>query len=111
VHWLHRGKSGRTTLAFSRLCGKSFGLSVTIKSALPSSAQRQNASSPGSGDISAADPGSTGSPALSNEVDEQSDRGGSNLQPLQNLFVFAEDLVGVEPDKIRTESGPARAGE
>jgi hypothetical protein len=26
VHWLHREKSGRTTLAFSRLCGKSFGL-------------------------------------------------------------------------------------
>jgi len=46
-------RSGETTIAFRRSCGKSFGLSVTMKSALPCSAQRQNGSSPGSGEISA----------------------------------------------------------
>ncbi len=42
---------GRITLAFSRPCGKSFRLRVITKSALPNSAQKQNASSLGSGEI------------------------------------------------------------
>jgi hypothetical protein len=43
---------GRMTFDLIRSSGKSFGLSVTIKSASPDSAQRQNASSLGSGEIS-----------------------------------------------------------
>ena len=46
------GSLGRITCARSRSCGKSIELSVTIKSALPVSAQVQNGSSSGSGEIS-----------------------------------------------------------
>lgn len=41
---------GTITLAARCFCGKSLGLSVTMKSARPSSAQLQKRSSPGSGD-------------------------------------------------------------
>src|ERR1700678_466863 len=54
--------SGWITLAFRRLCGKSFGLRVKMTSALPASAQIQNASSLGSGEISAEERISTDSP-------------------------------------------------
>ena len=46
-----RGSRGRTTFALRCSCGKSLGLRVITKSALPDSAQRQNASSLGSGEI------------------------------------------------------------
>src|ERR1700730_4134639 len=53
----HRGAgyamaSGEMTFALSRSCGKSLGFRVTMKSAFPSSLQRQNVSSLGSGEIS-----------------------------------------------------------
>jgi hypothetical protein len=44
--------SGEMTFALSRSCGKSLGFKVTMKSAFPSSLQRQNGSSLGSGEIS-----------------------------------------------------------
>ena len=43
---------GETTFADNFSCGKSFRFKVTRKSALPSSAQAQKQSSPGSGEIS-----------------------------------------------------------
>src|ERR1700722_6311465 len=44
--------SGEMTFALNRSCGKSLGFKVTIKSAFPSSLQRQNGSSLGSEEIS-----------------------------------------------------------
>ena len=44
------GSAGSITLARREDCGKCFGFRVTRKSALPSSAQEQNGSSPGSGE-------------------------------------------------------------
>lgn len=43
---------GRDNRCFQPACGKSFGLRVTVKLALPCSKQRQNGSSPGPGEIS-----------------------------------------------------------
>lgn len=47
---------GAITCALSICCGKSDGLSVTIKSALPASAHAQNGSSSGSGEIPEPEP-------------------------------------------------------
>ena len=37
---------------------------------------------------------------LPNEVDERADRGGSNVQSLQNFLVLGENIFSVQPDKI-----------
>jgi hypothetical protein len=54
--WLYlRNRPGRTTFAWRRSSGKSLEFRVMTKSALPCSAQWQNASSLGSGEISTED--------------------------------------------------------
>jgi hypothetical protein len=71
-----------------------------MKSALPSSAQIQNASSMGGGGYFGRGANLDRFSPLSNEIDERADRCGSNVQPLQNFLVLGENILRVQPHKV-----------
>src|SRR5882724_3258092 len=91
--------SGEMTFALSRSCGKSLGFSVTMKSAFPSSPQRQNGSSLGSGEISK-DANIHLFGSLTDKVDHSADEIWSNAQAPQDLLVFVQNVIRYKPDEI-----------
>jgi hypothetical protein len=85
--------AGWITFAFRRLCGKSLELRVKMKSALPSWAQIQKASSLGSGDVSVEERISMASPRSRIKLMSEPISGGSHLQAFQDFFVFSENII------------------
>jgi len=88
------------TFALSRSCGKSLGFSVTMKSAFPSSLQRQNGSSLGSGGDFEGCVNIHLFGSLTDKVDHSADEIWSNAQAPQDLLVFVQNVIRYKPDEI-----------
>jgi hypothetical protein len=87
------------TFALSRSCGKSLGFSVTMKSAFPSSLQRQRIVFGIRGDFEGCvNIHLFGS--LADKVDHSADEIWSNAQAPQDLLVFVQNVIRYKPDEI-----------
>ena len=87
------------TFADSRACGKSFVLSVTMKSAAPVSAHAQNGASSGSGSDSIVCERSIVWASSRKRLTTPADDRSSDVQPSEHFGVLADDLGSHQPHK------------